>query len=73
MRQSVACRLSNRTKFERENNLTPQSFWVILNTRHTMTSRSENTLDIRSWTEKDAQMISEGAKNTEILCHARGE
>lgn len=38
-----------------------------------MTSHSENTLDIRPWTEKDAQMMSEGAKNTEILCHARGE
>lgn len=30
-------------------------------------------LNIRPWTEKDAQMISEGAKNTQILCHARGE
>ena len=38
-----------------------------------MTSRNENTLDIRPWTENDAQMISEGAKNTAMLCHARGE
>lgn len=38
-----------------------------------MTSHTENTLDIRPWAEKDAQMMSEGAKNTEILCHARSE